>query len=100
MYDFFHILQLFTQAMKYLNETGRGHMGCLKLLTRDGLCLEHGFVICTAFLCIEPSLFFPEGEWGKSDTTNMHHTLFNSTHPHLVFQRIKGAIISALSESL
>lgn len=28
MYDFFHILQLFTQAMKYLNETGRGHMEC------------------------------------------------------------------------
>lgn len=27
-YDFFHILQLLTQAMKYLNETGRGHMEC------------------------------------------------------------------------
>lgn len=45
-------LQLFTQVMKYLNETGRGHMECPKLLTRNGLCLEHGYVICTAFLCI------------------------------------------------
>lgn len=26
MYDFFHILQLFTQAIKYINETGRGHI--------------------------------------------------------------------------
>lgn len=26
MYDFFHILQLFQQAIKYINETGRGHI--------------------------------------------------------------------------
>lgn len=50
MYDFFHILRLFAQAMKYLNETGRGHMECPESSKRNGLRLEHGFVICTAFL--------------------------------------------------
>lgn len=39
MYDFFHILQLFTQAMKYLNETDRGHL-------LDKKCIAFGECFC------------------------------------------------------
>lgn len=103
MYDFFQISQLFTQAMKYLNETGRGHMERPDLLTRNGLCLEHGFVICALLFSVSShpsfSLKVNGGNLRESDTTNVHHTLFNSTHSHLVSPSIKGAIIS-ISESL